>query len=228
MSAGQRSNLVRDAVLRASLLGPLQLAFIIATLGAIRAGYDPWQQSISELAIGPNGWILQASLLGCGVVQLGLRWVIRGLATQSAHLCRDGPLMVASLGLVALGIFPSYRDQPPIPAFLHILAFGVTGVALIVACLALPHTLRGIVPPWFQRYSRGTAIGCAALFLVLVVHASTVVLHMDSPLKSMAGGVERLGVGMMGLWLELLPLTMLLSRHQMRTPLQEETSQGEE
>jgi hypothetical protein len=211
----------------AALLAPLQLAVVIVRLGSAR-GYNPWQQSISELALGPDGWILRVSVLACGLGGLGLAWAVSSRLAGGKAVRASLLLGLVSLCLMTLSVFPSYRDQPRVPALAHITAFGLAAVALLACCWWLPAPGRSLLPAWFERYSRISAGLGVTAFLGLVVHAGTIAFHLTTPLTEVAGGVERAGVGIMGLWLEVLAGCILVALSQRGRPLQCHADSGEQ
>jgi hypothetical membrane protein len=85
-----------------TLLFPI--TYLIA--GAIRPGYDPWQQAISTLSLGPGGWLQRANFVMCGVSVIWLALVFR-------KILRGGPCAtwyprvraVEGIGLIMIGFF---------------------------------------------------------------------------------------------------------------------------
>lgn len=215
--AGRRppSEVVKKATAVAGVVGPAQLALVIVILGTVRPEFDPWVQSISELAVGPNGWVLRCSYLLCGLMELALARYVRSFAPRNAAgsggarwLRADRLLTVAALSLIALSVFPSYLHRAPVPATLHIAFFGLAALALLSLCALLPVSLPGFGGTWFRTYSRLTAVSVACIFLLLITCGGLYTLHLDAPFLSIVGGIERLGVGLMLLWLALLAACM--------------------
>jgi hypothetical protein len=85
-----------------TLLFPI--TYLIA--GAVRPGYDPWQQAISTLSLGPGGWLQRANFVMCGVSVIWLALVFR-------KILRGGPCAtwyprvraIEGVGLVMIGFF---------------------------------------------------------------------------------------------------------------------------
>lgn len=212
----------------AALLAPLQVLVVIAVAGQLRPRYQPWQQSISELALGPYGWLVRSSVLVCGLGELGLVWVMLSLSAWRPASRPIRLLGLAAVCLVALCIFPAYRNQPPVPAFLHLAAFGVAAAALLACCLLLPRALGPAVLTWFVRISGAAAAVSAAALIGLAIHAAAIALQQPSPLFSFAGGIERFAVAGMALWLACLAVCVLAALRQERQPLRHQADGGEE
>jgi hypothetical protein len=93
-----------------TLLFPV--TYLIA--GAVRADYDPWQQPISTLSLGPGAWLQRANFVMCGVSVIWLALVFR-------RILRGGPCetwyprvrAVEGMGLIMIGLF----STDPIPGY---------------------------------------------------------------------------------------------------------------
>lgn len=128
------------------------LVIVVVTVdGATRTGYDPWRNWVSQLALGPRGWLGVATMGGCGVLlaayALGLRvWLPPGRTTQ--RLVRLVLLCALGFAFVAVvPIDPGLGFPPGVPAvhtprgFVHqagalVLFTGGTGAAVLLGrCL---------------------------------------------------------------------------------------------
>ncbi len=60
----------RDLVVRLliALVGAGAFLAISVIQGALRAGYDPWHQSVSALSLGSGGWVQQLNFIAFGVI----------------------------------------------------------------------------------------------------------------------------------------------------------------
>jgi hypothetical membrane protein len=101
------------------VVGPILFVAMFTFAGAIRAGYSPIHQAISDLGVGPNPWLLNASLIIMGVLLVGFaigffrnrevmisrrwRWVCAGL------------LALPGLGYLDAGVF----TEAPATVTLH-------------------------------------------------------------------------------------------------------------
>jgi hypothetical protein len=114
--------------------------------GLLREGYSFAAQPISDLGIGPNAWIMNASLISTGLLAvifaLGFRRLLprlprKGLAT--------GLLVTFGLCFAAAGIFPEPSPDGPvtIAGIAHfVLGFFIAMSALTVALFLIASGLR--------------------------------------------------------------------------------------
>ncbi|HEX5504122.1 MAG TPA: DUF998 domain-containing protein [Thermomicrobiales bacterium] len=103
-------------LLAGGVIGPPLFTLVYLVEGATRPGYDAWQQTVSALSLGEQGWLQVASFLVCGLLSLGF-------AAGSRVALRGGPgatwgprvLAIFGLGLIVAGIFATDPAQgyPP-------------------------------------------------------------------------------------------------------------------
>jgi hypothetical protein len=158
---------------RIAAAGPL-LFFAVATVeGFLRAGYDPIQQPISALALGPRGWIqglnfalLAASLFSFTVV---LRKTLR---PGPASLAGPGLFGLMTIGIVLAGAF--VMDAPGAPSTLagrlHMaggfLFFPWMPIALLVVAWGFRRDAR--FRPYFT-YTLATGLFCLAIIVFFLI-----------------------------------------------------------
>jgi hypothetical protein len=86
--------------------GTLLFPITYLVAGAARPGYDPWQQAISTLSLGPGGWLQRANFVMCGVsviwLALVFRKILRGGACATWYPCVRA---IEGLGLIMIGFF---------------------------------------------------------------------------------------------------------------------------
>src|SRR5579862_9729165 len=61
--------------LTCGVAGTILFAIIYLIEGVTRPGYSAWQQTISSLSFGPEGWMQRANFMLCGVSVLWLTFV---------------------------------------------------------------------------------------------------------------------------------------------------------
>jgi hypothetical membrane protein len=98
----------RGLLLRLTLgvVGTLLFPITYVIAGAVRPGYDPWEQAISTLSLGPGGWLQRANFVMCG---LSIIW----LAVVFRKILRGGPCAtwyprvraIEGIGLIMIGFF---------------------------------------------------------------------------------------------------------------------------
>jgi hypothetical protein len=157
------------------LAGPLAAAQMIAFVtvaGALRPGYEPARNWISQLSLGPGGWLAAANLATCGL------WLILCAAGLQRRL---GPDRTASLvaacgaGLIAIAVIPTDPGigyPPGVPAT-------QTGLGLAHQLVSVTLGVIGIVTAASLGRSTGfprLGVLVAALMAVSFVAGSVLVL----------------------------------------------------
>jgi hypothetical protein len=151
----------------AGILAPLIFTAGVMLAGRLRAGYDPLQHGISELALGPSGWLQTANFLVTGLLliafALGLFMALEEtMATRAAVIL----FILGGGGLLVLGFFP--RDLPGSAPTVHGTIHNVAGNSLLslpVACLALGAAWRRD-PGWRPYVLPSIGVGMLTLLLL--------------------------------------------------------------
>ena len=128
---------------RLAALGSLAVALIILALHAIKPEYQPSWRFISEYAIGPQGWIMQAAFLlwaaSCGALAFALRGHARSRRGRAGLVV----LAVVAIALVPAGLFPQDPVTAPpeahtVSGTIHAIAsmIGVPGIALAAVLIS--------------------------------------------------------------------------------------------
>ncbi len=138
---------------------------------ALRPGYDIRTQPISFLALGELGWIQVANFLLAGALALagalGLRRALRGQRGGTA-----GPILAAlyGIGMIGAGLFgpdplpaPGQAPQMSATGAVHMVAFLISFLSLIVACFVLARRFGAIGKPGWALYSIASALLAPAL-----------------------------------------------------------------
>src|ERR1051325_5284255 len=90
----------------AGIAGPLVFFTVVILEGAHRRGYDPLRDTISELSLGPRGWIQTANFLVFGVLFLVFAYGVKtGLGGFGAARIGGLLLFVIGLGVLGCGLF---------------------------------------------------------------------------------------------------------------------------
>ncbi len=96
------------------LAGAVLFTIIYLIEGAIRPGYNAWQQTISALSLGPVGWIQQANFVvfgGCTLcMAFAWRKVLKGSVYALVYPIIRG---IEGLALIMVGFF----SQDPAPGY---------------------------------------------------------------------------------------------------------------
>ncbi len=191
-----------DRLLMAGAAGAVLSVALFTVQGLFREGYDPVRHYVSQLSLGPGGWVQVANFVGTGALMLcfaaGLR---RALRPGRASVW--GPILVATfgLGLITAGIFPADEglgnfppgtvipaDSPTLDFRIHILSAMVVFFSLPAACFVLARRFR------HDRTRRGwAAYSIATGTVVWVLWAGSTILSGDgsAPIDAVVGLVQR-------------------------------------
>ena len=121
---------------RLAAIGSIAVGLIILALHAIRPEYQPSWRFISEYAIGPGGWIMQAAFVlwaaSCGALALALRGHVRARSGKAGLVV----LMVAAAALVPAGLFP--QDPVTAPPETHTVSGSIHAIASMIGIPGIP------------------------------------------------------------------------------------------
>jgi hypothetical protein len=181
-----RPRLTRLAAVAGAAGPPLFLAVVTLT-GWLTPGYDARTQTVSELALGPLGWLLNAALYGIGAALVAAGAALL-LGLRRAALPAGGPaalaLAVAGAGCVVAAVYPT--DVPGTPATpageVHNLAFLAIFAALAAAPAGAAVALRR-APDW-----GGLALGAALTPAAVLALLAVFVLFAGDPGDPLHGG----------------------------------------
>jgi Protein of unknown function (DUF998) len=125
------------------------IAFVVTFLveRAIRPGYSPWRHAVSQLSVGPFGWINTVAILLTGVALLAVAAGLRGaLVTGTGSAWAPRLIAVTGVGFLLAGAFPiapGLNYPPGVPAqqtvsgLVHGLAITVAFGCLSAACFVM-------------------------------------------------------------------------------------------
>jgi len=189
--------------------GPVAFLAIASVAGALTPGYDPVRQTISEIALGPIGWLQTANfyVFGASIIAFGLALALRfgGQVRVVASACL---LALSGLSLIAAGAFPAVVvDGEPTPAALiHGLAFFGTIVPLpgVYALTALRLVEEG---SWRRMATYSAGLPSIVVFLLVVFGAFG--SDPGAPLVFISGLLQRLLLVVAFGWVSLLGWRLL-------------------
>jgi hypothetical membrane protein len=148
--------IVRGARL-AGTVGPALFLVVLLVEGAVRPGYRPLHDTISELSLGPRGWIQTANFLVFGVLFIVFAHGVKaGLDDSRAARVGGSLLSLIGLGVLGCGLFRAQHWPPSSmgPAgLLHlacamVLVFGLLPVAtgVLMRAFAADARWRSLAP----------------------------------------------------------------------------------
>lgn len=149
-------------------VGALLFVAVFLVDGALHPDYDPVRDTVSELALGPGGWIQVTNFVVTGLLMVAfavsLAWTLR--SGRSYHWA---PRLFAAfgVGLVLSGIFvtdPVPSDTTTTHGDLHLAAGLLVFGSLTAACFVVARRFPDRRWAW---YCRATGIAVPVLFLAM-------------------------------------------------------------
>ena len=175
------------------IFGPMLFTISFTVNGLLRPGYDPKQNYVSELSIGPHGWIQIVSFMFLGVCLMGFAYGAYKMIPDG-RASRAGP---ALLGIIALCYFVSgplvtdplsmFDNQQSVQGALHGI-FGALVFALSPIC-AFIYWLRFRTDPKWKYLQKWTLF--AAILMLATVVLMKIAQPQASPLNVWAGIIQR-------------------------------------
>ena len=104
-----RNQLLRWSSL-GGIVGPILFVVTFTIAGFLRPGYSPVYQPVSDLGVGDNGWILNASLVILGLLMIGFAIsfyrTVRPEASPTLRFVCALLIALVGVGFTLAGIFP--------------------------------------------------------------------------------------------------------------------------
>lgn len=159
------------------MIGPTLFVAIFTLEGWLRSGYEPLRMFVSELALGPRGWIQVVNFVVFGVLFLVFT---RGVAAefQDGKASRVGPILLTIIGISFLASGPFVMDPVATPSDqmswhgkLHMNVFGALVFSLSpVSCFVFLRRFRED-PKWrsLQWWTLAAGTITAAVVIVMSV-----------------------------------------------------------
>lgn len=188
------------------MVGPMLFLAVVLVEGAVRPGYNPWRNTISELSLGPRGWIQATNFLMFGVLLLVFTRGLRGsLADSRAASVGCGLLLAIGFGVLLSGLF---RAEPWPPSsmstsgLIHLLsAVGLIFALLPAACGVLARAFSA--EPRWRALASFTGFTAAATLLLFVGGLALMSPPGQPPRfgNQHAGLIQRIDVSVFLVWL---------------------------
>jgi len=185
--------MIRKIASWAGVLGPALFTLSFTVNGQLRPGYDPVKMYISELSIGPQGWIQIISFMLLGVAvflfALGLR-----AAFPTGRASRAGPVLFMIIAVCYFLSGPFVTD--PAAMFdnqksFHGIVHGILGAAVFslsaAACFVLWRRFRSDTA-WRPLSAFSLAAGVIMAILIVLMKIGQL---KEGPLQDWAGVVQR-------------------------------------
>lgn len=114
----------------AALVGVATFVVTVIALHLLQPGYDPANQLMNELALGPYGWAMFAAFGGLAVAVFGIQAAIGSVGAASGYRIL---LLVAAVFFLAAGVFPLGATSE-----IHIAAIATAFVLSVLAMYLFP------------------------------------------------------------------------------------------
>lgn len=192
--------IIRTAAL-AGIVGPAIFILVFTLEGWLRPGYSPLAQYVSELSLGPRGWIEIVNFLIVGTLML---WFSHGVAAvfSNGRASKAGPLLLAIIGLCLLLSGPFVTDTNPVFAqksfagMVHSLLGAVVFTCAPASCFVFYHRFRQD-PDWRPLAAWTLVTGIATAIAVIAMEAGQ---QPGSALYPWLGLIQRAALGPYFIW----------------------------
>lgn len=199
----------RRRALVCGVIAPLVFVVTFTVDGALRPAYSPWSMFVSELSIGPGGWVQRVNFLLSGALVVVFAWAAAGTAELRVGAV---PVVVGLLGagLALSGVAntdPSTMFRPVTThGLVHAILGAIVFLAMPVSALLVARRLRRTGARSSLRWA-SLVLGLALIALIVVLKAAEL---PGSPLFADKGLVQR--VILIGWFGGLLSLALGLRR----------------
>lgn len=166
-------------------VGPVFFLVVATVAGFLQPGYDLRTQMVSELALGPNGWLQTANFFVFGLAIIAFAF---GLCNHSR--VGRGLLVLVGVSLFASGLYPTDLKGAPETSTgaIHNLLSLIIFLSLIVFYSFAAFAMRN--QPGWHRYMRVTSLLPIAIFALLFVFVA-VGSDLGDPLYAVSGLIQR-------------------------------------
>ena len=195
----------RQLAALAGTVGPALFFMVLLVEGAIRPGYRPMHDTISELSLGPRGWIQTTNFLIFGILFIVFaRGVRASLGRSLAARTGATVLLVIGMGVLGCGVFRA-EPWPPssmTPAgLLHL-------VCAMVLIFALLPVATGVLARAFATDARWRSLApatglTAVITLALLVGGLALMSPPGQPARFgnvYSGLIQRIDVAVFLMW----------------------------
>jgi hypothetical protein len=162
----------------AGMIGSALFVTVFTLEGWLRPGYDPRSTFISELSIGPRGWVQILNFIILGTLFLVFTW---GVAAEfrEGKASKAGPILLAIIGFSFLVSGPLVTDVAATPRdqmSLHGILHGIFGALVFslapISCFVFWRRFRQD-PNWQHLKGWTLAAGIITTAAVILLSAST-------------------------------------------------------
>jgi hypothetical protein len=177
----------------------------VSIQGALRPGYDAWQQAVSALSLGPGGWVQDVSFAMFGVAILVTVPAWRRVLSRGPG-ARAYPILMALTGLSLVAVSavpqdpaPGYDPEqlghqlPTLTGLIHLALAAVMASATSAAMFVMASRFAAMPDwrgwAWYTRAAASLTIACVIVYAVWSTRAT-----------GLAGAFERMVIVIPGVW----------------------------
>jgi hypothetical membrane protein len=215
LTLGRVGERARRWLLAGGAVAAVQMVAFVSIAGDLRAGYEPNRNWISQLSLGPGGWLAAVNFALCGlwIILCGLG--IRTTLEHTERAKRAGRLVIwCGVCLVAIAVVPTdpgigYPPDVPAADTLIGLFHKIVSVGLGIAGIAAATVLGRCLGSWARPV--GTAVA-GVMAVAFVLGSVLVLLDANGVLPGAPSGfLERVamfaGLG----WIGVVSVVLVLS-----------------
>jgi len=203
----------------AGIIGPTLFVAIFMLEGWLRPGYEPLKMYVSELSLGPRGWIQIVNFIVFGVLLLVFT---RGVAAefQSGKAARGGILLLRIIALCYLASGPFVTDPASTPRnqmTLHGTLHGIFGAIVFtlmpISCFVFLRRFRED-PKWQFLQWPTLALGTISAVGVILLSVATKLPNTQNVFNEWLGLIQRTAIVPFMIWLFIFALGLLKQSKQ--------------
>lgn len=203
----------------AGIIGPILFVAIFMLEGWLRPGYEPLKMYVSELSLGPRGWIQIVNFIVFGVLLLVFT---RSVAAefQSGKSARSGILLLRIIALCYLASGPfvmdpagTPRNQMTLHGTLHGIFGGIVFTLMPISCFVFLRRFRED-PKWQFLQWPTLALGTISAAGVILLSVATKLPNTQNVFNEWLGLIQRTAIVPFMIWLFIFALGLLKQSKQ--------------
>lgn len=197
----------------AGMIGSALFVTVFTIEGWLRPGYDPRSTFISELSIGPRGWIQILNFVVLGILFLTFAWGVAAVF-RDGKASKAGPILLAIIGFSFLVSGPFVTDVAGIPRdqmSVHGLVHGIFGALVFslspVSCFVFWRRFRQD-PNWKHLAAWTLAAGIITSAAVILLSAATKTTVIPNAFTPWNGIIQRMVIIPYLIWIFTFAFTL--------------------
>ena len=199
------------------MLAPLLFVTVFTITGLLRKGYDPLSTYVSELSLGPGGWVQMLNFVLLGIAMLVFT---RGAAVefQTGKASKGGSALLFMIALLFIisGFFAMDPTGTPLNqatahGIIHGLSGGIIFTLMPISCFVFLRRFRED-PDWQILQGWTLVLGNLIATAVIMLTLTTKVPALQAAFAGWLGLIQRMIIVPFMLWLFLFAYRLLRLR----------------